>query len=304
MLIPWRKAPKQDSDPAPAGPLFHTITHTPETHAEFPNEVIERNVRANRKLPLPDLFSLPEYGKYKNGEHIAIVAGGPSLNDTLDELRRFKTVMVCGTAHDHLIAQGIVPTYAALCDPNPACTHFLKNPQRETRYFVASSCDPSMFDHLSGYDVVRFNNVGGENLLVYEGQPCVAGGCTITLRALCIAILLGYVPDSEIHFFGFDSSFPSNELHHAYDHIGPNGLDMETNNRCIVRIGNQYGKKFLSTPAWVAQLVHFQEAIKEYGHLFAPVVHGDGMIAEAMRLGRVAALRAEHSPGGLANVRL
>lgn len=240
--------------------------HTPD--------VLERNVRAAMARAFPKLHESSDYGKWK-GRPIAIAAGGPSLNDTLYELRQFDTVMACGSAHDHLMRSGINLSYAVNCDPDPLCSQFFTSPQKGCEYLIASMCDPSLFDQLSGCDVTLWHNRGGLPDEFYAPDPIVQGGATVTLRAMNIAILLGFY---ELHFFGFDSSFK--DEHHAYDYTHE-GTDIETSPRILCQVNG--GRVFQTTIGLLAQASHFQECAKGYGWMFNPTVHGDGLIAEMMK---------------------
>jgi hypothetical protein len=240
--------------------------HTPE--------LIETNVRSSMARGLPMLHDLSGYGKWK-GRPIALAAGGPSLNRTLDDLRAFDVVMACGSAHDHLVKSGVRLAYAVHCDPDPVGVEFFKSPQSGCRYLVASMCDPALFDRLQGFDVTVWHNRGGVPDQFYHPHPIIEGGCSVTLRALNIAIMLGY---HDIHFFGFDSSFDDD--HHAYD-FTVDGADLETSDVTLVKVNNN--RVFKTNLGLLAQATHFQECAKNYGHLFNPTVHGDGLIAEMMK---------------------
>jgi hypothetical protein len=51
-------------------------------------------------------------------DHIAIVAGGPTLNETYQDAMKFDAIMSCGSSHDHVVSLGIKPTYHVECDPS------------------------------------------------------------------------------------------------------------------------------------------------------------------------------------------
>lgn len=258
------------------GETFLPILNVPDSCAPMPEEVIEANIRKRLATNLPRLHKMEGYGKYKGPDPLAIIAGGPSLNKTLDELRAIPNVMVCGSAHDHIISLGVTPQYAVICDPDPIAADFVKRPVHGCRYLIASSCDDSVFEALQGYDVVLWNSAGSDFSL-FRGEPCIQGGGTVTLRALNIALVLGYM---NLHFFGFDSSFEDHDNDHAYKYTGLHEDLMK------MRVGGEGGRVFLTNASGMVQALHFQEQLKRTGYMFQPTVHGDGMIAEIVRLSK------------------
>lgn len=267
-------------EPADYTAGFH-LTKSVDTWMAVPSHIVEANTHHNIKRDLPKLQYRPDYGMWK-GRPLAIVGGGPSLKTTLCELREFSDVMVCGSAHDYVVEQGIIPTYAVACEPNNApgdrVVDFIRKPQREIEYLFSTTCDPTVFDEMKDYRICMWNNAGGIDDSVFNGEPAVNGGCTVTLRAINIAILLGY---HDLHMFGFDSSFEHEVENHAY-FSGP-GEEKNWSNWLYVRIGDEFGRQFKTTRGWIQQAHHFQEMLQHTGWMFNPVIHGDGMIAEIMR---------------------
>lgn len=240
--------------------------------------VVESHIRQNIARLLPRLTDHAEFGQWKDGAPIAIVGGGPSLPVTFDELRKFSTIMACGSVHDFLIDNGIMPTYAVACEPNPnpgdTVIDFIRKPRKSCEYLMASSCPPDTFEKLSDYDVTLWHLDGGVDESVFNGELVMGGGCTVTLRAIPICFALGY---QNLHFFGFDSSF------HDSDHAYPAG-DHDLGKSHRVRVGGEQGREFRTTWAWVAQAEQFQDIIRENRTKIQATVHGDGMIAEIVRI--------------------
>ena len=53
----------------------------------------------------------------KRTDPIALVCYGPSLNDTWEEIRKFKYVMTCSGSHKFMIDRGIIPRWQVEVDP-------------------------------------------------------------------------------------------------------------------------------------------------------------------------------------------
>lgn len=244
---------------------------TTETSVQHINASFERN--------LPRLFGLvikPGAIQWKE-EPIAIIGGGPSLGYTLDKARDFKMTMVCGTAHDHVVEQGITPTIAVLYDPIPENVDWFKKPQKETLYCIASHSHPAVFDHFKDYNVCIWHPLGDVPTEYYRNEAALGGGCMVTLRAINIAMFLGYWNQ---HIFGLDSCYLPDGKTHAYDNwTPPHALE--------VRIGNpETGRQFKTSMGMLAQAEQFFQQAEMSRKLMKCTVYGDNMIAEMIRTGQ------------------
>lgn len=243
------------------------------------------NVRANYARMLPKFEQLPDFNQKKPAsEAIAIVGGGPSLRRTCGELKSFPRIIAAGTVHDWLIERGIVPEFAACCDPDPISQAYFQNPCHDVTYLLATQCNPALFDHLAGYRVVKWHchPIDMEFLNEHEvGWHAVSGGCTVGLRCISMAIMLGY---SNIHFFGFDSCLDG-DSHHAYEYA----TDREQLGRIFeVRAGtdvmspDEVAAKLVyrAEGYMLAQAYHFKLFFQAYNHLFTPTFHGGGLLPD------------------------
>jgi len=144
---------------------------------------------------------------------LAIVGGGPSLKRCLADLVcRDWEVWALNGAHDWLIGHGFTPDAMILLDARPENVAFVGSPQREVEYLIASQCDPSVFDALSGYDITLWHSGTDETAdnLLPPGAVTVHGGSTVGLKAMMLAHVLGY---RDLHLFGYDSSYESDQGH-------------------------------------------------------------------------------------------
>lgn len=233
-----------------------------------------KNMRYAFKQNLPRVMDW----RPSTGHRIAIVCGGPSINQTYKEVSGFQNVMVCGSSHDHAVRLGIKPTLSIECDPDPKQVSFYQE-KSEAVYMVASRCHRSMFKHLKDRNVRlwhMFENDLGKP--PYKGEGAFICGATVALAAIPVAMTLGF---TDMHFFGFDSCFESPEEHHAYPCT-------EYSQIIDVRVGDPVnGRKFMTTATWAGQAQQYQEMRKNWGHLFKSTVYGDGMIAEIEKQGAI-----------------
>lgn len=243
-----------------------------------PTEICD-NIRTNVARSTPRLLNRVGLAQVQS-EPLAIVGGGPSLRRTLGELRDFKKILACGSVHDYLVDNGIIPSFCAVADSIPTMKDCLRQPQHECIYAIASQCHPSMFDALDGYKIEMWHfkgQVGSEEeerkLLGLE--PSICCGCTVGLNSMYLALLLGY---QHLHFFGFDSCYEEN-LSHAYHMDDLREVQTQT----VTIEGSD--RPFLTDMGMIAQAEQFYKIVGHNGLYFHSYIHGDGLIAEMARTG-------------------
>lgn len=265
-------------------PLLGVKTNT----ATAGTEIIENVVR-HAKLPLPKIHKLPGFMQPKS-KPIALVGGGPSLKKHIELLKTFETILVCGSPNDYIMEQGIIPTYTAVCDPDAIMAKYLTKLDKRVTYLVASGCNDEVFKVLDGQNVVLWHCHSDEYAKqMQEADPeyfGVGGGCTVGLRGLSIAIIMGY---QDIHFFGFDSCVDEDNLenHHAYKFA-----TKEENIGEIyeIRVGNLFdgaagaSKVFHCAGYQLAQAEQFKVFYSQYGKSFRPTFYGGGLLEATARV--------------------
>lgn len=203
-------------------------------------------------------------------EAVAIVGYGPSLRETWEQVREFKTIFSCSGAHRFLIDRGIVPTYQVAVDPLPGHTvRLIGAPHPSVKYLICSTCHPDVFDHLEGYDVTLWHCFPGEDeamRILPRGEWALTGGCDVGLRSLALARFLGF---RNLHVFGLDGSSPTNENgRHAADH--PNPIQAT----CTVEVG---GRIFYTTPSMLEAARTTEHELQQLPDVTA-TFYGDGLI--------------------------
>lgn len=216
---------------------------------------------------------------------IALCAGGPSLEDHVEDIRRLQIegaeVVCVGNAAHTCNAHGIkVNGHVLLDGAGRNRTFVVTDPQ--TRYFVASQCDPGVLDTLQDHrHVYLWHCLNGDEekaiLDDYYGRGrwfAVIGGSYVTLRSISLLSILGY---TWINVFGLDSCI-FKEKHHAYSQPNADGQRTET-----VKMG---GQTFEATYWMLDQVNQFVESIRHgrFGNTQL-AIHGDGLIATMVRTG-------------------
>lgn len=272
-------------------------------------EEVKANVSLSLKRPHPWLHQLPEFMKDKKGRPIALVGGGPSLRDHLDELREFDVIMAVGSSQDFLVQQGITPRYCIVVDAHPTVTAlYLKHPHVDTNYLIASQCNPTVFDAVKGHQITLWHCLANDSpewlTALDPGYQGLGGGCTAGLRALGMAAVLGY---RNVHLFGYDSCVSESGEGHAYPL-----QDKEVENEGIaperlfdISVGKPgadtpEGRSFVCYGYHLAQAQNFEEFFRHHHNIMTFTFHGGGllrhvhevMLAEIERQDKVAEIAA------------
>ena len=250
------------------------------------------NVEKNIKRNLKRFHDLEGFQKIKgNDEPIALIGGGPSIKKELDRIKDFKQsgypIVACGSSHDWLVDNGVIPDYCTVCDPDPVTVNYLKKANKETIFLIASSCAGVVFDYLKDYkvylwhchseercaEIAKLDNNLGVN---YQG---ISGGCTVGLRSICVVMMLGY---TNIHFWGFDSCLGEDSAHHAYefsDESEAAGLGKIYKIKVGTPKSVEKSKIYTCAGYQLAQAYHFQKFFAAFNHCFVPTFHGGGLIS-------------------------
>lgn len=154
-------------------------------------------------------------------EWLSVVGYGPSLNETWDQVTH-PCISTSG-AHDFLISKGFIPDYHAQCDGRDHQVDFLRYPEEETTYLMASVCHPGVWERLKNHKVLLWHNCHGEHVIEWIGKNdpgglLVAGGSNIGLSSIHLGGILGY---RKFKIFGFDGNYRGKHRH-AGLHPDPN----------------------------------------------------------------------------------
>ncbi len=245
-----------------------------DTICNTENRKLKANVRSaiTRRLDWLDTAE-PHDG------HAVLVGGGPSIKDKLEEIRWRRSlnqsIWAMNGSAKFLADNGIRPDFYVIADARKESRWLIQGTNRDTTHFVASQCDPSVFQALDKQDVVLWhvNSPGMADILKDEkDRPVhlIGGGSTVGLNAMVIAFARGF---RKIHLYGFDSSYRDDD-HHAYRQ------DLNAADRVIDALFA--GRKWKTT-AWMAQQVgEFQDLVPGLLNDGCIITaHGDGLLQAA-----------------------
>lgn len=250
-----------------------------------------KNVRLNIKKQHKTLQQLPGFQQIKGHDKpIALIGGGPSIKKEIENIKEFQNkgyeTIACGSSHDWLVENGIIPTYCAVCDPDPVSIEYLKRKNKGTKYLIAYSCDEKILNYLADQDVYMWHCHSDEAMDVFKDEivdyVAISGGCTVGLRSISIAIMFGY---TNIHLWGFDSCQGEEDEHHAYE-FATEAESWQTKDVYKIKMGGKTPdpKIYNCLGYQLAQAYHFHIFYSNYHNIFTPTFHGEGMLSDFMKL--------------------
>lgn len=249
-------------------------------------EIIAAQVRHAIRQGHPQLRKQPPCA-----DLVALLGSGPSLNQTLDELldvlHRGAKLVTCNGAYHWALERHLQPKTQVVLDARASTARFLEPAVPGCNYLIASQCHPDVWDVVKDRERVYIFHATtrGENDLsaildrFYDGRwESVPGGVTVVTRALMALRLMGYL---RYEIFGLDSCFLDG-AHHALDQ--PENAS-ERGYEIVVAPTDRpdLRRAFRCAPWHVQQFSDVLQMIK-HGPQWLLNVHGDGLIAHAMRV--------------------
>lgn len=169
----------------------------------LPHDLILANIRENMKF-------IKHWVGYvqPHDEPVVVCSAGPSLSYSDIKPWADKGVKIITVKHaiDRLKSWGIKPWACVLLDPRAHVEGFVKKPDKDVIYFVASMVDPSVVKTLLDNDchVVGYHAfVGaGEDKILDPGTMLVSGGSATATR--CVGLLFECLGFKDLHCYGYD----------------------------------------------------------------------------------------------------
>jgi hypothetical protein len=209
-----------------------------------------------------------------HGHTLSIAGGGPSLADTCSELTGY--IAAVNGSLKFLLNQPVIEGSPYFCGVLDAGEHIadMLVADKAVRYYVASTCAPSVFDKLKDCNVVLWHvtpaSTGAPHhaSLLIKDDISIGGGCTMGLRWLNLGYVLGF---RKFNLHGLDSSFRDGATH-AY----PDRADVKDR----MKVG-----EYWTRPNFVAQMRDFFKVMSLFKTLEPTEinVYGDGLLQDTWR---------------------
>lgn len=248
------------------------------------DELLLENIRSSIRRGYPQVKPQPA-----QRDRVLLVGGGPSLEETFDELRDLyfagaKLVTVNG-AYQWCLSKNLRPSMQIVLDAQAHNAKFVDPVIPRCAYVLASQCHPATWDavvarpntwiwHAMGEDNVHRDALDAYYLKQWHG---IAGGTTVVMRAIAVLRTLGYL---RMDLFGVDSCFLHGQ-HHAYAQA-ENDRDRPMPFRVSPTDDPSQSRTFVCAPWHLKQLEDFLQMIRVNGQLFKLAVHGPGLLAYAL----------------------
>jgi hypothetical protein len=195
------------------------------------NDDLLRHVAHSKSLGYPEVSETDVHGR-----HLAVVGGGPSIVDHLDEIRQFSDIWAINGACGFLREHGIESTLLSL-DP---CDFLAPRVAGAKKALLASRCHPDVFETLKGADITLFDATTDAT----NGMWASVSTATVAFH---LSMTLGY---RQTVFFGCEGSY-SDKTHAYMDEAELQDY------RFVVECG---GKRYLTAPdlyMLTTQMAHF-----------------------------------------------
>jgi hypothetical protein len=247
------------------------------------DEQIKANILKNLELGFPEAHPFEA-----QTQELIILAGGPSINDYVDEIRLNKMfgipVVTVNGAYNWAIEHGIKPDLQIVLDARAFNKRFVEPIIPSCHYLIASQCDPDLVKsipreqitlwHCGSAEAIKeavaeFTEQTGKEHEVYP----VYGGMTVMLRAFQLLLMLGF---SRYAVYGFDSCL-IDDKHHGY-------AQPENDGNEVIRV--KCGDREFKCEGWMVTQAHeyveLQSMISEFVEMD---IKGDGLIAHIIKTG-------------------
>lgn len=204
---------------------------------------------------------------------------GPSIRQTIPLLKdqaadaEADVISVSG-AHDFLLANGVIPTFHAECDPRAHKADNIAAAHPGVRYLLGSCVHPVLLDKLAGADVALWHVADADYLtaLIKElhesGKNVITGGSSVGLRSVSLLYSMGY---REFHIHGMDCSFGDEGREQwAGKHAGKA--------QEVVKVAVVTGEIMYSSMVLLSYATQFIEMIQRMGAGVDIRLYGDGLL--------------------------
>lgn len=235
-------------------------------------ETVKRNVTSAISRGLAELEIIPPI----HDKTAIIVGGGPSAIRTLHEIKyaveNGRTLVALNGSARWLNNYGLTPDIHIVIDARPENVRFILESTAKRR-FLASQCDPSLFDACVEPLLFHMNTEGMEDILPKDKVAhLISSGSTVGLAAMAIMYTQGY---RTIVLHGYDSSHE--ESRYAYPQPENEG------DRIVEVVAGD--RKFKAAPWMVKQVQQFQELVLQLNEGgMTVIVAGDGLLPHVAHL--------------------
>lgn len=261
-----------------------------QTKNAIPNEEICQHIARNQEL-----ITNWVRGCELNDEEIVVVSAGPLL--VAEDVREEKGKKIIAVKHaiEPLKKAGITPWAVILLDPRPHMLNFVKDPDPEVIWFVASQVNPKVTEQLLdvGCTVWGYHasvNANEHSLTSKQADAIIGGGSATATRGLYLLRHLGF---HNLTLYGYELSFPDKPDLDLKDDMGqPRYLEISLGTENALY---SVKKRFWTEPQLIAQFEEMKRVIE--GKEFTIKAHGEGIVPFLVKIKNTTDLRLSELRG-------
>jgi hypothetical protein len=257
-----------------------------QTQNAIPHESICEHIKENQRL-IKNWIKPCE----KHDEEIVVVSAGPMLiaEDLRDEIAGGRKIVAVKHAVEPLRKAGITPWACILLDPRPHMNDFVKDPDPNILWFVASQVEPSVTMRLlsAGCTVWGYHasvGAGEQDLTAEQIYAVISGGSATATRGLFVLNHLGF---HNFRLYGYNLCHPDKPDLAARDDLGqPKYMEIS------IGFDDKHisiKKHFWTEPQFIAQFEEMKSLIET--NRFGIEAFGDGVIPFLVRSKKASDLR-------------
>jgi hypothetical protein len=268
--LPFANLQVKHWNPGATAPLIlpvHVICNTSD-------EDLHRNIRAN-SARRRQLWHRWVKSEEPHNSVAVLVGSGPSLADSLDEIRQLRdgpghhVIFAMNGAAEFLHDRGITPDYQVMIDPREETKQLVSQDARH--HLIASQCHPAVFDLLPDAKLYHLQIEGIDDDLPEYPLPfaLVGGAASVGNTSTVLAYVLGF---RTLHLYGYDSSHRDAQSHAFHQKMN----DGEPN--CIVAWN---GREYRTSLTMKLQAEKAQDTLRLLEGAGVKIhVHGSGLLPD------------------------
>lgn len=257
-----------------------------QTKNSIPHEKIREHIAENQVLIKNWIKECK-----KTDEQIVIVSAGPQLmaEDVMEDYKKGKKIIAVKHALDRLKEGGIKPWACILLDPRPHVYDFVKDPDKDIIWFVASQVDPRVTMKLLAHGCTVWGYhaaVGADEgpLTEKQSDSVISGGSATATRGWFLLKHLGFW---RFKLFGYDLCYPDKVDMNARDEYGqPKYMEMSVGWNDPL---SNMKKCFWTEPQLIAQFEEINQLIQS--NIFELEAVGEGIVPFILKAKRGGELR-------------
>lgn len=199
-------------------PLLPYLEDIKINQLTYQKSAVLMDINFNSNILFKDFNPYPQFKK----KQVALIASGPSLNETISWLKNIEDkieLFVVGSALKVLLANNIQPSAVIISDPKESIRKQLSNINIQCPLFYLSTANHETIKLHKGnrHILCQYGFWNAEKLAADTGLPCIETGGSVSTVTFSLLEYLGF---ETIYLFGLDLGFKGKQTHAALSTSG------------------------------------------------------------------------------------